>query len=110
MLIFVAIPTRGTVRDGALTPEFLKFLANLHAFNPEHTFISPMVQDYQLLQYMNTAPDWASWGKHCRTIIERCDQVWVLQFDGWDSSVGVRGEIDHATLHNKPITYIKVPK
>jgi hypothetical protein len=109
-LIFIAIPTKGTVADGKLTDAFLEFYAGLYEFYPEHTFIAPMIQDYAILKFMpNTPATWETWGQHCRTLIERSDEVWVAQFDGWDTSVGVRGEIDHAELHNKPVAYVGVP-
>lgn len=102
-VIFIAIPTKGTVKDGALTPTFLAHLAKLHVENPDCAFISPMVQDYQVLPFMNITATWEDWGKHCRAIIPRCDEVWVLKFDGWDTSVGVRGEMDCALANNIPI-------
>lgn len=110
-LIFIAIPSKGTVTDNQLKEGFLRFLAELHLGYPQHTFISPMVQDYALLKYMpSTEATWAAWGHHCKTLIERSDGVWVLRFEGWDTSVGVRGEIEHANQHNKPVTMIEVPK
>lgn len=104
--VFIAIPTVGTVKDGAMTEEFLKFLAKLHVEHPEITFVSPMVQDYQILKYMDVEPVWEEWGKHCRLLIERADEVWVLKFNGWDTSVGVAGEIEHARSVGKPIEFI----
>jgi hypothetical protein len=109
-LIFIAIPTKGTVANGQLTDEFLKFYAGLYEFYPEHTFVAPMIQDYAILKFMpNTPATWDTWGRHCETLIERSDEVWVLQFDGWEESRGVRGEILHAQLMNKPVTYVGVP-
>lgn len=106
-LIFIAIPTKGTVVNGALTEEFLCDLAQMHVAFPQHTFISPMVQDYQLLKFMKVEPVWAEWGKHCRTIIERCDEVWVMQYHGWAESVGVSGEIQHAQSAGVPHFFIE---
>lgn len=106
-LIFIAIPTEGTVENGKLTWEFLHDLAKLHLNYPSHTFISPMVQDYQLLQFMpNTDATWKNWGRHCRTLIERCDAVWVLKYEGWSESKGVVGEIEHAQKFLKTVTFI----
>jgi hypothetical protein len=106
-LIFIAIPTKGTVSEGALTGEFLKDLAALTLKFPEHTFISPMVQDYALLKYMpNVDATWEVWGRHCRTLIERSDQVWVMTYYGYAESVGVRGEVEHAMKHEVLIQYV----
>jgi hypothetical protein len=82
-------------------------LANLHLKFPDHTFISPMVQDYQLLKFLPSATaTWDDWGRHCRVLIERCDAVWVMTYNGWDTSVGVAGEIAHAQKFMKMITFV----
>ena len=117
MIIFIAIPSKGTVKDGALTSEFLKKLADLHVSFPEHTFISPMVQDYALLPYMKADATWEDWGFHCRNLIEVCSETWVLMYEGWqeslphhtefNTSVGVFGEIEHSMKFKKPIRFIK---
>lgn len=105
-LIFIAIPTKGTVKHGSISEQFLRDLAAMHVFCPQHTFIAPMVQDYQLLRFMEVEPTWADWGKHCRQIIERSDEVWVMTYEGWETSVGVTGEISHATSCSVPVYYI----
>ena len=106
-LIFIAMPTKGSVLDGAITPSVLSYIANLHFEYPEHTFIAPMIQDYQLLKFMpDVEATWQNWGQHCRTLIERSDQVWVLTLEGFDTSVGVKGEIEHARAYNVPVFFI----
>jgi hypothetical protein len=108
-LIFIAVPTKGTVTNGTLNEQFLEDVAKLHLKYPMHTFIVPMIQDYQLLKYLpSTEATWADWGHHCRTLIEHSDVLWVLEYEGWDTSVGVQGEIEHAHLHKIPIRYIDI--
>jgi hypothetical protein len=108
LLVFIAVPSAGVVKDGALTQEFLKDLAELHIKHPHYTFISPMVQDYALLPYMTVDATWEDWGHHCRKIIERVDAVWVLMYNGWETSIGVQGEINHAYRHGITVEYKKV--
>jgi hypothetical protein len=106
MLIFLAMPTKGAVLNNAIRPTVLAYVAQLHLTYPQYTFVVPMIQDYQLLPYMpKTEATWANWGKHCRTLIEKCDEVWVLTYDGWDTSVGVAGEITHAAAHLKQVLF-----
>lgn len=113
-VIFIAIPSKGTVEDNKLTPKFMQFLMKLHLDNPEHVFISPMIQDYELAKYLPTEMEmsWNEWGwkrgKACEILIERSDEIWVLKFDGWDTSVGVSEEVKHAQLHNKCVKYVDV--
>lgn len=104
-LVFVAIPSKGTVVDGALRKEFLMKLAELHENNPGITFVSPMVQDYQILEFLSVEPIWEELGKHCRCLIERSDEVWVLMYEGWKESTGVTAEVAHAKQHGKPVYY-----
>jgi hypothetical protein len=106
-LIFIAMPTKGSVLNNAIRPTVLAYIAALHLLYPQHTFIVPMVQDYQLLPYMpKTEATWADWGKHCRCLIERSDEVWVIQLEGWDTSVGVAAEVEHAKLHGKALAHL----
>jgi hypothetical protein len=66
-----------------------------------------MVQDYAILKYMpSTDATWEAWGQHCRRLVESCDAVWVMMYDGWDTSKGVAGEVGHATLCNKHVIYV----
>lgn len=107
MIIFIAVPSRGVVKNGELRPEFLQEVARLQLAHPEKTFVAPMIQDYALLKYMpNVEATWAKWGHHCRDLIEVCDQVWVLKYEGWGSSIGVAAEISHAGVCNKLVVYL----
>lgn len=108
-LVFIAIPTAGTVKDGKLTEEFLRFFAHLHEKYPDMTFLSPMAQDYQILPFLQSKEaNWETWGARCRAVLSKCNVVWVLMFPGWDKSVGVAGEIACAKEHGIPIEYIEV--
>jgi hypothetical protein len=40
-----------------------------------------------------------------KTMIDRCDVVWILRLDGWEQSVGVCAEINYAEMTGKPIKY-----
>lgn len=111
-IIFIAMPTKGTAEASSAATGLLKEqvyleLARLHDEHPDYTFVAPMVQDYLLLKHLDKEPVWAVWGDRCRRLIERADEVWVLMFEGWDVSVGVQGELDHAKLHQRPVLYIE---
>jgi len=122
-VIFIAMPTIGsTLRESAETGRMrdavYKDLARLHEKYPDHTFVAPMVQDYCLLPHMLVEANWEQWGNHCRRLIERCDEVWVLMYEGWRKPVhamddiynlskGVRGELEHAAKHRVPVSFIE---
>lgn len=118
-VVFIAIPTKGTVKDGKLTDAFIQDLAELHTHFPDVAFIAPMVQDYQILGHMNVAATYEVWGRRCEAVLAKCDELWVMCYEGWrdpdmemsavNTSEGVYGEICTALTYSKPIHYVLVP-
>lgn len=122
-VIFIGMPTKGSASlescdTGRMHEHVYKDIARLHEMYPSYTFVAPMVQDYCLLRYMNVEAAWEQWGDHCRRLIERCDEVWILMYDGWrkpvyamddiyNTSKGVRGELEHAAKSRIPISFIE---
>lgn len=47
----------------------------------------------------------AFWEEYDYRMIDACDEVWVLQLEGWDKSVGVRAESDYANGQGKLVRY-----
>jgi hypothetical protein len=108
MIIFIAVPSAGVVKNGKLRFKFLKRVAELQLAHPDKTFVAPMIQDYALLKYMpNVEATWEKWGHHCRNLIEVCDQVWVITYTGWVYSTGVNAEIECAASNNKPTYFLE---
>ena len=50
--------------------------------------------------------EWSFWERIDRAHLERCDEVAVLMFDGWEKSVGVREEIGIARALGKPVRFL----
>lgn len=50
--------------------------------------------------------EFAAWAAVDLTWISSCDEVWVLQMDGWDQSVGVLAEIDFAVKNSIPVVFL----
>ena len=107
-LIFIAAPTKGVVTDGKLNESFIQNVAAYHRIFPNLTFIAPMIQDYVLLPYLQDMDaTWDVWGKHCERSIKVCDEVWVIQFDSWETSVGVEAEIELAKTLGKKLVFMR---
>lgn len=49
---------------------------------------------------------WKFWADYDFTLIEWCDEVYVLKREGWKESIGVTAEIKIAKELHKPVTYI----
>lgn len=117
-VVFIAIPTAGTVENGAIKEVVLADLARLHEQYPDTAFVCPMVQDYQLLRHMNVDATYDVWGERCEALIAVCDEVWVLMYKGWErptvrpdeqynTSVGVAGEIKYALHNNTKVVFVQ---
>lgn len=106
-LIFIAVPSKGVAANGALNDQFIKDVASLHEFYPDKTFLVPMIQDYALLKHLKVQATWEVWGHHCQRLIAVCDEVWVLKYEGWTSSIGVGAEVDCALQYNKSVKFLE---
>jgi len=104
-VVFISVPSKGTTNGGALTSAFCEDMAILHEQHPDHVFLSPMLQNMQIVPYMQINPIWKDWDNYCRAIINRCDEMWVLKYHGWDTSEGVKHEILHANKKGIPVIF-----
>lgn len=59
---------------------------------------APIVHGVGFEQYLPTIvrQDHDFWMRHCYQLLERCDQLFVLMIDGWQTSKGVQMEIEYA--------------
>jgi len=46
---------------------------------------------------------WAFWQQMDLPFLSRCDELWVIKFQGWEDSEGLTGEIKYAIDNNIPI-------
>lgn len=53
---------------------------------------APVVQGHPLVRY-GVPSDWSFWQPMAREYLARCDEVLVLQLDGWRESEGVQAEL-----------------
>jgi len=72
-----------------------------------YTVFSPISQSHPIAEHLGPdTENWDFWSQQDLPWLERCDAVYVLTLDGWDMSVGVAGEIEHADRHNIPVHFI----
>jgi len=104
-VVYIAVPSRGVV-NGNLTSGFIEEMAILTEENRNCCFISPMLQNYQLLGYMRVhGAEWADWEEHCTALIKKCDEMWVIKYRGWEESTGVKVETSIAKAAAIPVVY-----
>ena len=67
---------------------------------------SPIAHTHPIAAY-DLPGDWAFWRRYDRAMLERCDELAVLQLDGWEESIGVKAEIAIAKDLNLPVRFIR---
>ena len=64
---------------------------------------SPISHSHPIAKSADIKTDWEFWKKQDFQCIEWADELWVLEVDGWDKSVGVLAEIERAKELGKSV-------
>src|SRR5574337_1237586 len=84
-----------------------KAAANIfEKYGDQYIVLSPIAHSYSVSKYGKMPvpdPRWYDWD---RALLEVCDEVWVLDIDGWNESVGVQKEIQWAKEADKPLKMV----
>lgn len=71
-----------------------------------HHIYSPIVH-FHTIAVMHTLPrDIDFWWEMSKDMIERCDELWVLEIEGWEHSIGIMREMELAKELGKPVKQI----
>lgn len=70
---------------------------------------SPIAHSHPLVEH-GLPTEWSFWERIDREHLGRCDEVVVLMLDGWEESVGVRGEIRIAREMGKPMWFLDIAR
>lgn len=81
------------------------FVARRLEIEPEHTVYSPIVHYHPIALQHSLPKSFDFWMKHNYNMIDRADELWVLQLQDWEESRGVNAEIQYTEKQNKPIVY-----
>lgn len=71
---------------------------------------SPIVHSHPIAEDHSTPGDWKFWAEIDEDYIKRCDEVYILQLDGYCQSVGIAAEIKIAKKYGKPISFVSYPQ
>ncbi len=66
---------------------------------------SPLLMHFCFDRGVELPSDYGFWRNYCLTILEKSDQLIVLQLPGWMESLGIRDEISFAKDIDIPISY-----
>jgi hypothetical protein len=67
---------------------------------------SPIVHCHHLATAHGIPTDAEFWYRYNMRMLSPAKKLLVLKLDGWEKSIGIRGEMDYARTHGKPIMYI----
>ena len=67
---------------------------------------APVVQGHALVTY-GIPSDWVFWQPLAREYVARCDELVVLQLDGWRESEGVQAELALAAALGKRVDFLE---
>ena len=75
-------------------------------FNEGHVPVSALLCGLTFAEHGNLPTDTNTWENFSKVMVKGCDELHVLQLEGWDLSSGVKLEIEEAKNLNIPIIYI----
>lgn len=103
--VYVAAPFSAIEDKAKLMKAISAFCGNYMISNPGEYAITGLLHYYAVVECPELGNDYKFWKESCEMLMSKSDQVIVLQFPGWDTSIGVIAEIDYATDLGIPITY-----
>jgi len=68
---------------------------------------SPLSHSYPIADHIGNHLEHDFWLKQCLSFIPWCDELRVLQLDGWDKSHGIKMEVDAAKKTKKIVSFIR---
>ncbi len=88
--------------------ETCKYAAWLFSLNEKA--ISPVIIGHPLLQHEKLPGDFTFWKNYSFDLLNNCQQLHVLELDGWEESVGIQHEIIYAQSKEIEVVYIRPDK
>lgn len=67
---------------------------------------SPIQFSHPVALEVGNGLDWKTWQFFDLRMMEACDEVWIYMLPGWEESIGIRAEIEHARKIGKPVKYV----
>lgn len=80
-----------------------KVAALLMADNSNLIIFSPIAHSHTIAVVGGLDGSWEKWAEFDLRMINACDALLLLQISGWQSSKGMRAEVDYAVDKGKPI-------
>lgn len=85
--------------------QICRYAAQLFANNK--TSMSPVMMGHPCLEFEKMPGDFAFWKNYSFEVLSKCDELHVLELDGWYESIGVTNEIIYADNADIPVKYVE---
>lgn len=111
-LIYLASPYSSTDPEVILARVDATANALARLIEQGHCVFSPIVHSHPIAHLVSFSPinhaegELSGWMAFDFTFIDHCEEVWVLQIDGWDQSRGIAAEVEYAKQQGKTVRYI----
>lgn len=66
----------------------------------------PIAHTHPIALQGNLPYGWDYWQEYDRLMLAACDELWIVQMDGWERSEGIKGEIEIAKGLGKRVFYL----
>ena len=70
---------------------------------------APIVHGHPLAVRCELPRDWEYWRRYCAEMIGNASKLVVVKMDGWEDSVGIKGEIAIARRLGVPVEFMEEP-
>jgi len=67
---------------------------------------SPISHSHPIAQY-GLPIDWEYWQHYDKEILSICDELIIIMADGWETSKGIKAELDMAFQKGMVVSYLK---
>ncbi len=105
-MIYIAATYNNAPDKDAHMEAILTYMGEYMAAHEDSILITPLLHHYTLKLVPNLKSDYKYWRTFSRTLLSKCDSMIVLMSEGWETSGGVKDEIECATKLNIPISYV----
>jgi hypothetical protein len=108
MLVYLCTPYGH--KNEAVVEKRIRYTAMFsnHLISRGITAISLAIYGHTLVDICGSPSDWGYWSQAGHDLIDKSDELWVIEMDGWDISTGVKGEVEYGLSKGKTIKYFRV--
>lgn len=105
MIVYIASPYTSFKDKDSLMKIISKFSGEYMMKNPGVFAVSGLIHHYAVKECDGLGSDYSFWKDWCDLFMSKCEKVIVLTLPGWETSLGVIGEIECAKKLGIPVEY-----